>query len=426
MPLDQGVGDSLRLPTWEGSSGHVAQGLAERAADHGLGSDARSRLTLARRLVELLPTSPAVAVWMDLRSPAAGPNAMPPQRDGSRVVELPWLVLRAGPHEARVVRVATVKRGLAFREGQVGPAVAAQLDELCLQGPEGVARCPLRAPVLEALPRPDPLAPAAGPLPATAPGEPGGSPQLALAQAAVTALLLLVLALGMERAMAGPSRGEPSADRVWRGLGALEPAARRAALKEAESFPPLERARALRQAAERDEDAEVRGLALELLAGHGELGATCLALVHRSAAPPLSTRLQALRLLRDLGDPRARWLAESGLRAGSAQGRLRAAWAETMVETGVETLALHQLLLDADPLVRAVAGRALLVRLGPVAVPSVVKVMTRDGQPRQQTDGERAQVELCWALRPALTARERKELRAHPALCARARAALDP
>lgn len=426
VPLDQGTGESSSLPRWEGPPGQVEAALAGRSSEPGVTPDARARLGFARRLLELLPAGTEASVWLDLRPASAGPEAAPAQRDGTRLVRLPWLVLRTGAHEARVVRVASVRRGMVFRGGQVGPGAGPALDELTLTGPGGSARRTLRAGApLTALPPLDPVTPPPGPLPASAPGESGESGVAALVQVAAGMLLLLGLGLGLERAVAAAPPPPPPEQLVVGALGDLDPVVRRAAVLDAGRLPPLTRARLLRSAAERDDDPQVRSLALEVLAGEGELGATCLALVHRNGGPPLGTRLQALRLLRGMDDPRAGRLASAGLRQGGAHPRLRVAWADTLAE-GAAPAELHGLLEDPEPLVRAAGGRALLVRLGAVAVPNVREALTRGGRPPVGSDAERAQVELARALRPFLRPEERRELAGLAALGSNARAALAP
>lgn len=419
VPLDQSPGDGDRVRAWEGAPGEVGAALAERAADPALDADATARLALAERLLGLLPPAPRLALWIDLRPAAAGAAERPPERDGTRVVRLPWLVIQAGAHEAVVIRAAAIKKGLRFRGGQAGPAPGPALDELSLRGPAGVARRPLRVPAtLEALPAPHPAAPWPAHLPATAPGEPGaGNPLLALAQGLVAALLLLGLGLGIERAGATPPTPEPRAWELLRALEHPQAEVRRQAVLEAPAGLPV--AAALRRVAEGD-DAELASLALEKLALRGELGATCLGLVHASPTAAQASRLQALRLLRAAGDPRATDRARRGLASGRGAAWERRAWAEAVAEDG-EPEQLQALLGHTDRVVRAAAGRGLLARLGPVAVPSVVPALLA---PSPGREAEAAQVELARALARNLTDPELEALRGAEGLCPAARAVL--
>lgn len=142
--------------------------------------------------------------------------------------------------------------------------------------------------------------------------------------------------------------------------------------------------------------------------------------MHASPTAAQGSRLQALRLLRATGDPRATDRARRGLASGRGAAWERRAWAEALAEAG-DPEQLQTLLGHVDMVVRAAAGRGLLARLGPVAAPSVVPALLA---PSRGREAEAAQVELARALARTLNDAELEALRGEERLCPAARAVL--
>ncbi|MBX3466536.1 MAG: hypothetical protein KF878_06520 [Planctomycetes bacterium] len=186
VPLDQSPGDGSWVVSARGEPEAVLQALEVRG---DVDRDVLERVGVARRVVE--GAGQPVSLWLDLRPAEAGHVARRTRNPGAQdtVFVLPWLLLRRGDAEARLVRTVHQRMRRAFVRGGAETTTSARLDELVVLGPTGARRRPVaRLDRLGALDwsAADDDAPEPAPLPPTAPGQPGagGRAPLALGLAA--------------------------------------------------------------------------------------------------------------------------------------------------------------------------------------------------------------------------------------------------
>lgn len=342
VPLDQSPGDGSWVFAARGDVGEVLRSLELRP---GVEGDVVERVGVARRVIEAAPAADApLSLWLDLRPPEAGHVARRTRNANVQdtVFVLPWLLLRQGGREARVVRTVHQRVKKGFVRGGAQSTTTARLDELVVLGPDGSLRRPVSR--LDRLTGVDwsgvdPDTPEPAPLPPTAPGQPGAGGRAPVLTGLLAAAVLLWLCpvlvrpftprdpAGAEaartRALAGllvaedgpaPDRveqvvafGSDARDAVRAALQRGEPWTRAQALVAATSvLERQERLRALVGAARgRDVPGEVRAVAIELLGREGDLGATHLARLITAAELEASARSQALLVLLDHDRARA-------------------------------------------------------------------------------------------------------------------------
>jgi hypothetical protein len=349
VPLDQSEGDGAWVVATRGAADEVLRALEVRP---GVDLDVLERVGAARRVVEAVGApgapgaeNPPVSLWLDLRPAEAGHVARRTRNANVQdtVFVLPWLLVRGRELEARLVRTVHQRVRKGFMRGGAQTTTAARLDELLVVGPGGALRRPIgrldriagldwRALGL------DQDAPEPAPWPATAPGQAGSGGRAPLLVGLVATLALLWVAPLLVRpfvprdpaeALARRDReelrallaapqpwplavdyaitvGAPATDEVRLGLASREPWTRVNSLVAAANlFERPERLRRFVEVARRDRVAEVRAVALELLAAEGDLGATHLTRLIRAAELEPGLRRQALLLLADRDPPRA-------------------------------------------------------------------------------------------------------------------------
>lgn len=346
VPLDQSPGDGGWVLAARGGPAEVLRALELRPDVDG---DVVERVGAARRVLEG-GADPAgapdlqLALWLDLRPARAGQVARRSRNANVQdtVFVLPWLLLRHGAREARVVRTVHQRVRTGFVRGAGERTTTARLDELHLFGPEGGLRRPLgRLDQLEELDWTalEPDAPEPGPLPATAPGRPGAGGRAPLLTGLLAAAVLLGVCpllvrpfaplapeqvaaartqalWGLLAAADGPSPaavdqvtsfGEDARDAVRAAFARPEPWAQvHALVAGAAVFERQERVRRLAQGARRrDGHAQARAVAVDLLAREGDLGGTHLVGLVRAAELEPAARVQALLALLDLDVARA-------------------------------------------------------------------------------------------------------------------------
>ncbi len=225
VPLDQSPGDGSWVLAARGDPGEVLKALELRPDVDG---DVVERVGAARRVIEAIPPAP-VAVWLDLRPPEAGHVAR--RTRGVNVQDtvfvLPWLLLRQGTREARVVRTVhqRVKKGLV--RGAGASTTTGRLDELLVVGPEGTLRRPVgRLDRLAGVDWSDlePDAPEPAPLPPTAPGQPGAGGRAPVLTGLLASAVLLGLCPLLVRPFTpgDPARGEATRTRALASLLAAD------------------------------------------------------------------------------------------------------------------------------------------------------------------------------------------------------------
>lgn len=355
VPLDQSPGDGGWVLAARGDAGEVLKALELHPDVDG---DVVERVGAARRVIEAVPADDGaapVALWLDLRPAEAGHVA---RRSRSANVQdtvfvLPWLLLRQGAREARLVRTVHQRVKKGFVRGAAQSTTTARLDELLVLGPEGSLRRPVAR--LDRLAGVDwrgldPDAPEPSPLPPTAPGQPGaGGRAPVLTGVAVAALLLGVCPLLVRPfAPQDPAREERARTRALTRLLVAEDGPAPERVEQVASFgidardavrtalahegawtqvqalvagtAVLERQervrRLVRAARRRDGSSEVRAVAIDLLSREGDLGATHLVGLLRAAELEPAARGQALLALLD-HDP-----ARAGAEAMRLLGRL--------------------------------------------------------------------------------------------------------
>lgn len=347
VPLDQSDGDGSWVVATRGGADEVLRALEVRP---GVDLDVLERVGAARRVVEAVGASGGgapVSLWLDLRPAEAGHVARRSRNANVQdtVFVLPWLLVRGSALEARLVRTVHQRVRKGFVRGAAQSTTAGRLDELLVVGSGGALRRPVgrldriagldwRALGL------DPDAPEPAAWPATAPGQAasGGRAPVLVGLVAALALLwvcpLLVrpfVPADADAALARRDReelrtllaapqpwapavdfaitlGAAARDEVREGLVSPDAWTRvNALVAGAHVLERPERLRRLVDAARRDKapGGEVRAVALELLAGEGDPGATHLTRLIRAAELEPALRTQALLLLADRDPPRA-------------------------------------------------------------------------------------------------------------------------
>lgn len=367
-------------------------------------AEANARIAAARIVLQSLKGEVSLAI--DLRSAENG-HVSRVKRRGSSVESfyvLPWLIARSADADVRIVRHAHRKIQRSFGERVNTDASTFEMDEVWVRRGGSTSRRPLRR--LASLGQAHLAGGSADvpgwerSLPPTAPGFGAGAGQASLAQGFALALVLLVLLpLGLSH-LAEPDPGvlpdtliipRLAPDGVREAFQQTDRWSRRKALVAAAALDFGERWRMLRStAADPGSDLDVRLQAVDLL-GDTDLGATTLVDLDRrlsaagvrwnsrlrgSQIPPKTrallrqalgeaegVRLQALRRLASLGDPRAVLVARGGL-AGGGSTTLRRAWAQTLGGAPAgdpgSIRRLVTCLEDIDPGVRGQAGWALV------------------------------------------------------------------
>lgn len=468
VPLDQSPGDGSWVLSARGEPDAVLQALEVRG---DVDRDVLERVGVARRVVE--GAGQPVSLWLDLRPAEAGHVARRTRNPGAQdtVFVLPWLLLRRGDAEARLVRTVHQRVRRAFVRGGAETTTSARLDELVVLGPTGARRRPVaRLERLGALDwaAADDDAPEPAPLPPTAPGQPGagGRAPLALGLAAAGLLLGLVpLGLGVvvgggdrevDRTRALAARLEapgPSPERVdevvafgAEARGAVRVAARaggpwaqvHALVAGAAVLEPPERVRLLAASADRpDAGPGLRATAVDLLAAEGDRGAAHLVRLARTPGRDPGDRADALRaLLRH--DPARAGAVALDLLAGDPPTPLRRACLQALGATGAvrgravaraRDLLDRAVAADPDPGCRDRAAWAL-AGLVPGDARAQARLLAALGgtlalSPPAGREARERQALLCRALvRAGLPATALDGLRAHPGLAAPAARAL--
>ncbi|MCO5167614.1 MAG: hypothetical protein M9894_14800 [Planctomycetes bacterium] len=328
VPLDQSPGDGGWVLAARGDPDAVLAALDVRSdADR----DVLERVGVARRAVE--GAGQPVSLWLDLRPAEAGHVARRSRNPGAQdtVFVLPWLLLRRGDEEARLVRTVHQRVRRAFVRGGAETTTTSRLDELVVLGPSGTRRRPVarldRVGALEWGAGADD-APEPAPLPPTAPGQPGAGGRAPLLLGLLAAALLVgAVPLGLGVLVHGPAgrSGDARARALAARLEAPGPVPERvdevvalgldaraavrlaarsggdwaqvhALVAGAAVLERAERLRLLAASADRpDARPELRQAALDLLAGEGDLGGTHLARLARARAHEPEARAEALR-----------------------------------------------------------------------------------------------------------------------------------
>lgn len=407
VPLDRSEGDERWVVRRRGPPRRVLSELSAHAQE--LPGDASLRVAALRKLLARF-SAPEVEVVLDFRGPEVGHVARTRRTGSSQDVwnTLPWLVLRAGPIRATLIRTLHRREVRTFRQGVERRSTRFAMDELRLRHSEGRGlRLALRGVARLSGVGPEQLSaevPPGGALPPTAPGS-SLEQQAPLTLGLVASLCLLVLAPFLLASPSAAPRAPRDTEELKLALasraprahlvraGALHPVAerRREALVKSDALPPLERWRVLRRAA-RDPRAEVRALALRQLAEEGPLGAATLHELQGPAHSP-QRRLEAFRALARARDPRARAAALQGL-GGPAPAPLRRAWLEALAELATPgdrpaIAALRQALAgDEDLELRAQAGWSL-ARVAPAEARAELALAFTLAVDRARAEGRR-------------------------------------